>query len=389
MSKYESLEHSTNDDAARMDDILARLRLNDSKQPSAVLAAPQDEVKNGQKSLNKLLTNLNGHNTVLKKQGLDLKDESDSDGPKDGDRSSGSELFTPATESFDVISAGDQGEAAEILRVKQELAAAKSMISRQEQELAETRKLKHTMDQAMGPPSEADFSHHDDLTDRTINHLHSAFNAAARPFTSQSDPWNPQEDTRSDNSDPMSAGGYNRGRGFWNNPTQPSFPSALNVTAQPTRQSYMDPIAGAGPDWHTGFGTTGFPNQGPQPTNQRIMPGTAAPTYGFDGRYGNDAAQYAQTNGLRRTMSQFNRPGPGFANRATPFGSIPSALTGLGPASIAPLNIPGQYGGYQPRPIGSPLSPSTSDFTTGSLPTLGSPWSSVSAHAYAMDETTY
>ena len=358
-----------------MDNILARLRLNDSKKSTPLHTAPHIEPKAEQNTLDRLMTNLNGHNNSLKKQYMDLKDESESDGLKDEDHSSGSDLFTPATESFDIISPLGEGETAEMLRVKQELAAARAKITYQEQELAETRKLKHTMDQAMGTPSEVDFGHRPDVTEQTITNLQSAFNASARPFTSRNNSWHPQDDTRSDDSDALSAGSYNRARGIWNSRGQPSFSSGLNTTAQ-VPALHNDPRA-TSPEWNTGFGNQGFPGQSLQTGNQRITSGTTGPIYGLDGRYAGDPSPYDHSNGMRRTMSQYNRAGSNFSNRSTPYGSIPSALTSLSPASVGPINMPSHFG-YQPRPIGSPLSPTMSDFTAGSMPTLGSPWSPVS-----------
>jgi hypothetical protein len=364
-----------------MDEILARLRLNESKNPTSSSNAPS-EPKKEPKTIKKLLTNLNGHSQALNKQRMDLIDESDSDGPKDEGHSSGSDLYTPATESFDIISADhNEGgtpqleDAAEIDRVKQELAAAKSMISRQEQELAETRKLKHTMDQAMGPPSEADFAQRTDISEQTISHLQSAFNASARPFTSRNDSWHSQDDARSDESDGLSAGGYNRARGIWNNTVQPQLSGGLNTTPQPCL--FNDPRGGLGLEWTTGYGNQAFGNPNSLGGNQRLAHGSTASPYGFDGRYGNEQIPVPGQNiGLRRTMSQFNRAGPNFGNRANPYGNYPTPHPNINPASIAPMGIPAAVG-YQPGPIGSPLSPTMSSFTSASLPTLGSPWSSV------------
>ena len=366
-----------------MDEILARLRLNEAEKSTPTSSA-LTELKKEPNTINKLLTNLHGQSQALNKQRLDLIDESDFDGPKDEEHSSGSGLYTAATESFDIISSGDHNEsgtsqledAAEILHVKQELAAAKSMISRQEQELAETRKLKHTMDQAMGPPSEVEFAHGNDMSEQTISHLQSAFNASARPFTSRTDTWHPQDDPRSDNSGALSAGSYNRGRGIWNNSVHPQFAGRLNTATQPS--VYNDPRPGLGPEWNTGYGNQGFVNPNSLGGTQRMVLGSTAPAYGFDGRYGNEQVPIPGQNiGLRRTTSQLNRPGSGFGNRSSPYGGLPSTLNSLNPASIAPMGIPAPVG-YQPRPVGSPLSPMMSGFASGSLPSLGSPWSSVS-----------
>lgn len=371
-----------------MDEILLRLRLNESRKSLSASGAPT-ESKKELRTINKMLPNLNGQSQVLNKQRLDLVEESDSDAPKDEGHSSGSDLYTPATESFDIVSSCDHHEgdtsqledAAEILRVKQELAAAKSMISRQEQELAETRKLKHTIDQAMGPPSETDFTQRTDISEQTISHLQSAFNASARPFTSRTDSWHPQDDARSDESDALSAGGYNRGRGIWNNPVQSHFTAGVSPAGQPPL--FSDPRAGLSPEWTTGYGnpTYGNPtfgNHNSLAANQRMLPGSSTPAYGFDGRYGTEQIPVPGQNiGLRRTLSQFNRAAPNFGSRPNAYGNYSNPLPNLNPASIAPIGIPAAMG-YQQGPIGSPLSPTMSSFTSGSLPTLGSPWSSVS-----------
>lgn len=365
-----------------MDEILARLRLNEPRKSSLASSAPTESQKEP-KTINKLLTNLNGHSQALNRQRLDLLEESDSDGPKDEGRSWSSDLYTLTTESFDIVSSGDQNkevpsqlqDSAEILRVKQELAAAKSTISRQEQELAETRKLKHTIDQAMGPPSEADFALRSDISEQAISHLQSAFNASAKPFTSRSGTWHPH-DARSDESDALLSRGYNRGRGIWSNPVQPQFASGINTTTQPSL--YNGSRGGLGPEWTTGYGSQAYGNQNSLGGNQRMAPGSSTPAYGFDGRYGNEQIPIPGQNiGLRRTMSQFNRAGPHFGNRANAFGSYPNHLPSLNPASIDPMGIPAPMS-YQPGPIGPSLSPTMSSFTTGSLATLGSPWSSVS-----------
>lgn len=365
-----------------MDEILARLRLNESKKSVSKSNAPTEHKKEP-KTVNKLLTNLNGQGQALKKQHMDLVEESDSDGPKDEGHSSISDLYTSATESFDIIYSGDRNErgtsqledAAEILRVKQELAAAKSMISRQEQELAESRKLKHTMDQAMGPPSEADFAHRVDVSEQTISHLQSAFNASARPFTSQIDTWHPR-DTRSEESDALSSRAYNRGRGIWNNPTQPDFTGGLNNTAQPF--PFNDPRRGSGPGWNTGYGNQGLVNPNSLSGNQRMAPSSTATAYSYNGRYSNDQIPVPGQNiRLRRAMNQFNRPGPNFGSRANSYGSYPAPVANVNSASITPMGIPAPMS-YQPGPIGSPLSPMMSGFASDGLPTLGSTWSSVS-----------
>ena len=326
----------------------------------------------------------------MNKQRMELMDESGSDrpSPREAEHSSGSDLFTPATESFDVITNEDAGiktsnhtEAAEMLRVKQELAAAKNKLYRQEQELAEAKKLKHTMDQAMGAPSEADFGNDNDISETTIGHLQSAFNASARPFQSRTHTWQPQEDASSDNSDMLSAGAYNRTRGIWNNPAQQqAFAASLGAGPQPP--PYIDPRPQYNPDLGT-FGGQAFSSPY---GNQRVFSNDSGPNYGFESRYGNDHTQYGQygqPGGLRRNMNQYNqynqynRAGSGFSNRSSAFGSYASQGTTLGAPSISAMSMSGPMG-YTPRPIGSPLSPTFPEYGAGSMPTIGGQWPPVS-----------
>jgi hypothetical protein len=381
--KVSTTEEPKKDESLKINEILARLRTNESTMSMAQLNPPV-EPKMEPKRASKLLIDLNGQSQALSKQSIDLIDESDSDGPKYDACTSSGNLYKPATESFARISSEDRNKAgtsqledtSEILRVKQELAAAKSMISRQEQELVETRKLQHTMDQALGPPSEADFGISTDVTEQTINRLQSAFNTSARPFTSRTDSWPLQDDSCSDNSDGLSARGYNQGRSIWNNSTQPALHSGPSTAAQTAL--FNDPRGGLGLEWNTGYSNPRFDHPNSLGVNQRQVPGLAAPSYGFDGRYGNDCIPPHDHNvDLGRTRRQFHHAEPNFGDRPAPYGSYPTPLPSLRPVPIAPMRMPAPMG-YQTRPIGSPLSATISDFTPGTLPALGSPWSSVS-----------
>src|SRR5947207_1802843 len=116
--------------------------------------------------------------------------------------SSASSPLTPELNSCPMVLPADlpQNEAIveekvntiEMLRLKQELVAANSRIALQEQELAQTRVIKHTLDQAMGPPSEVDFGGRE-ITEQTISNLQSAFNASTRPFNQRQEPWPAQD----------------------------------------------------------------------------------------------------------------------------------------------------------------------------------------------------
>ncbi|KAJ5495598.1 Meiotic coiled-coil protein 2 [Penicillium diatomitis] len=96
--------------------------------------------------------------------------------------------------------------AAEVLRLKQELQAANSKIALQEQELAQTRIMKHTLDQALGPPSEADFSPRD-INEPTLT---SQQRAAFMAFRQDHAPWASSNSPQADAADVASTDTYNR-----------------------------------------------------------------------------------------------------------------------------------------------------------------------------------
>lgn len=366
------------------DNLSSRMRdiqVKDAQRGSSSTSSRKDHSK---AVMDKLIADLKSQ-----KQELENKGGSDSDVQKEEDRSSASEPFTPATESFDIISPADAKEAnasnmsvAEMLRVKQELAAAQSVITRQEKELAESRNLKHTIDQAMGPASEADFGNRGDLNEEAIHHLQGAYNASAyntsvRPFTARAESWHPQEDSRSDNSDGLPGGSYSRGgRGIWNGQNQPNYGGNL-AQSLPQHNNPMDNRNPHGA-WPAASGM--HPGQGAVPLNQRVFSGPSVPSYGLEGRFIDDGSHYIP-GGMRRTTSQYNRPSSSYNNRAAPFGGLGAGLgaglTGLATSPMAALG----YGGplaYQPRPIGTPLSPTASEFNNTPLANVGNAWAQVS-----------
>lgn len=119
-----------------LENMLTRLKMNDSRK-AAVNDARQLAVSS-------------------KQSAVDQRTDSDISSVREQDQSSGSELFTPATESFEETA---RANAMEIAKMKEELQAAKNTINRQQQELEITRSFKHTMDQALSSPSESDFPH--------------------------------------------------------------------------------------------------------------------------------------------------------------------------------------------------------------------------------------
>ncbi|KAM0092138.1 hypothetical protein ACP6JD_004389 [Aspergillus fumigatus] len=130
-------------------------------------------------------------------------------------------------------------EMSEVLRLKKELLAANSKLALQEQELAQTRVIKHTLDQALGTPSEADFSGRE-VTEHTISHLQSVFNAPSSNFTQSHEGWNTHDDSQSDVSEALSTGTYSGARGFWFPQTQ-QCPAMLSTPCQSCRPLLFSP----------------------------------------------------------------------------------------------------------------------------------------------------
>ncbi|KEF54673.1 uncharacterized protein A1O9_09115 [Exophiala aquamarina CBS 119918] len=353
-----------------MDEILARLKLNDSRKPSSDV-----------RSLDKLLHNLQDQNKALKRQEDEIKNGTDShrhlSTSVSGDSSSNSDAGVSTTIPVDIAPTSNRPAAtiaktdnAEILRVKRELEAAKSLISRQEQELAETRTLKHTMDQAMGPPSEiGDFVPSNDLTENTIGHLQSAFNASARPFTSRNDAWVAQDHLQVDPVD-LIGGNFGRSRGVWQN-------TAASMADNPGTNP-----PGAG---YTSARDLRLPNHG-----YDNLYGTAALSGGdsafqtgnFSGNApgaGYDMRTHAEAMAFNPQQLNMRRNGAPLRINTTAidplsaYQSYPPGATALTPPAISSMGIPGQYN-YQQRGITAPLSPTGTDFNASSGQGVTNPW---------------
>lgn len=292
--------------------------------------------------------------------------------------------ITPVTETFNNSAAPTtnppsvSGEetatpsAEEVLRLKAELEAAKGKIARMDQELVQSRITKHTLDQAIGNASEADFLLNLQSEGR-LNHL---------PHFQRDGSWATQEDARSDTSDALSAGDFNRAREIWGNSVKPVI-NGLPVAVPAFQPSEALSTA----QWmNRGFG---------QPFVEAPMKFAAPPMNAFRGDL------MMQDPELLMAPSAVRRPAGGRFNRnnrntgSFPYASSNSAYDGFNPASstaygsaggmaggITPIGGQmamgmgsgmnmgsGMYSGYQPQPIGTPLSPHAPEFTSA-----GSGW---------------
>lgn len=280
----------------------------------------------------------------------------------------------------------------ELARLQQQLLAANSKIALQEQELAQTRVIKHTMDQALGPPSEADFGGRE-ISEQTISHLQSAFNASNPAVGQFPDAWNSQEDSQSDISDALSAGGYNRARGSWNPHGQISFGVATNDA--PFDKAYGETFQGphlvpqeSSRFWGGPGGPAAYPafacHGAMQP--QRALSGPSAGAYGIYSRPPSDSSRYIQapSPGPRRPIPQVSRTGLFLPAQNTAWGSIlpesppepapksPSPPTARLSSTFQPINAYTMTP-YHARSMSTALSPTATEFTAGNT-NGGAPW---------------
>jgi hypothetical protein len=286
-----------------------------------------------------------------------------------------SQIPTSTTTTASALAEGahpytQEDRAAELLRLKQELLAANSKIAIQEQELAQTRVIKHTLDQALGSSSEVDFGSRE-ITEQTIGHLQSAFNASSSAFGNFPDAWGGQDDSQSDISDPLSTGSYGRYRGLWG-------PNDLGIDREYT-ESQSGTSSSVSQDANRFWGMSNlYPSFAGQSSLQlqRTQPGSSASPCGFYPRPIGEQIFYppGPIPGSRRSITQSSRGGSLFPIQSTPWGELAngssSEQTPKSPASPAKRSPSafqqvGLYSvpSYPPRPVGSPLSPTATEFT--------------------------
>jgi hypothetical protein len=346
--------------------------------------------------MDKLLAKLSEQQAVINKQHEALKSSEDTSYARTADyiaTASNSAPIAPAPESFNNSTApttnppsvtGDDSSTQsvdEVARLKAELEAARGRIARMDQELAQTRITKHTLDQAIGNSSEADYPLNHQVDDR-LNHLPPTL----RPQVQRDNSWTGQDDSRSDTSDALSASGFNRARAIWGNAGKPAFPGAqgafqpseaLNAAQWMNRsfgQPFVDgpmasmppmPSMPAMPSMpYTGPPMNAFRNNGMMQDPELLMAPPTARRGPVGGRFNNRSSAgsfpYASSN------SSFD----GYTPSTTPFGSVAGVnhMGGqIGMGMNTNMNMGANaYGGYQPQPIGTPLSPHAPEFTSSS-----------------------
>jgi hypothetical protein len=290
--------------------------------------------------------------------------------------SSSSIPVTPATDAFTFSSTAPtssatpsrddatQPSAEVVLRLQLELEQAKGRIARMDQELTQTRITKHTIEQAIGTASEADFplNQASDAADQRINSIQQTLNPSIRHPYGRDNSWAAQEDTHSDASDALSAGGFNRARAIWGNGGRQQYTGYHN-----TIPDFQQPQAGfpAGPWTGRGLGQqfsepplaygshlAGFRGDHlmPEMDSGVGIPGDRRGN-SRAGRFGNRSAGSFPCVGSNSSCDNLN--------------SVPNTFNSVGGmASNVASPIMSGIMAYQPQPIGTPLSPFAPEFTS-------------------------
>ena len=345
--------------------------------------------------MDKLLAKLSEQSTAISKQTEALKSSEESIAyarTAEYVSANSSIPMTPATETFNQSTApstsppslagDDVPSAEEVLRLKLELEAAKGKIARMNQELTQTRITKHTIDQAIGSASEADFpmdNHQAELSDPRFGQT---LNPASRPQIPRDNSWAAQDDTHSDTSDALSAGGFNRARDIWDNGGgKPQYSSV-------PQQGFQQPSGElAAAQWMSrGFGQPFIDAPGQYPTppiqafrEQRMMPEPEIMMAPPAARRTNVGPRFNHRNVGSFAYAGSNSSYDGYTPSSTPFGSVGGMGSGNSMGMGVGMNMNGgmsggmssnmgvsggMFGGYQPQPIGTPLSPHAPEFTS-------------------------
>lgn len=317
---------------------------------------------------------------------------------------------TPATDTFDTFGGtapttrpasaapADRAATDELLRLKLELAKAQNHICRVEQELAQTRR--DGVESGRATPilsSDSDFTGGAPLIDpigtkAPGNPSISGFIKPQLPLPRDINWQAPvTDDCRSDISDAVSATGYNRSRGIWNNANKPvGYQTSFVPTAMPMQDAI--PAGSWSHSRNQGFVDHGMPSFPDPPLdnyqgdryNQEpdlVRSGSGRRNNRYDNRfsgqsYGSGYGGFNNIPGIRGGMGGGMSGGMGqnqYESAATYPSGGPNTMSGGG------MGMFPQYG--QPQ-VGTPLSPHATEFTS----VAGSSWKPEVSHHRGLAE---
>ena len=351
--------------------------------------------------MDSLLARLSKQQALLEKQKNSLSStEKSAQYLEPDDSIDGSVPLTPATDSFSATPGTEDSDAdktiqldpAEVIRLKKELDAAKDKIARQEQELSQTRIIKHTLDQARTSTTSVIPQRISGALERTNNNVQDTHSASARSGVRQ-EPFGNHDDARSDISDAVSAGASYRGQNMWQANTGSAYNSGLPAPASQHFQPPNNIWAQGGRAWGgrpmpPPLAPLMMPQQ--QSVQHRTYSGHTSPVSGGS-RFGSDFGQFQGAPGVRRSNTQSSRSSSNYTNTRNngwdAYGnSVDGSMGSMISANSSFQQPMGMYQApitYQPRPIGTPLSPTAAEFTAGSI--ISNPWNSIVRISFMQD----
>ena len=313
--------------------------------------------------MDSLLAKLSAQQAVLEEQKNSVRG-SDAEGPPNRDSPEANtiprSLANQGIQAKQALGAKDAvlqrpNDPNEVELLKQELNAAKDRILKQEKELTKSRNIHNVLDQ----PAPAPVPKVENISKNTASSQEAFY--VTRPVGVYV-----HDDAKSDISEPLSAGGsFNRGASIWDSQLNASnacgnLSLGSNIWAQGSKAPWMNrPAAPTLPPLMV-------PSQHPM----RAYSGSSSPIYGNIPQYFGDLNQFQYGNGPRRYNNQSNRSGSSYNSaRTVGWGSYGasgeiSPATSISPVSYQPMGLFQAPQGYQPRPIGTPLSPTAAEFTT-------------------------
>ncbi|KAI1139741.1 ARM repeat-containing protein [Hypoxylon sp. FL0543] len=322
-----------------------------------------------------LLEKLSHQQTTLHKRGEALKTSEENSvypPPLEHASSSNSVPITPATDTFNSTAptirpasatfndADDDAE--EVLRLKLELARAQKQINQLDSELSQSRQPRAELERGVvSSPVEAEFPSAYQAPSRILGPT--ALNVSSQqPIGREGGHLWSLDDSRSDTSDALSATGFNRARNFWGAPNRsdrggfqdrlplPELPQNSQWGGRAAHQGYMDQNMSYEPSVSGNYrGDRLTPDY-----DLTMRPSGNRRNNRFDSRLGTPS--YGAQSGFAG----------GYTYGSGQYGSelaLPAASQG--PAGS------GMYSSYQPAPVGTPLSPLATEFTSV---TGGTPW---------------
>ncbi|KAH8888376.1 ARM repeat-containing protein [Thozetella sp. PMI_491] len=262
----------------------------------------------------------------------------------------------PTTRSASMTPNDPQASDEEVLRLKFELARAQSKIERLDQELVQTRLVSQIS--GRGTPAigaDLDISNKPE-SPAPVRGQNPVYQPGLKAPVVRDSAWMQQEDGRSDVSDPASSGGLGRARGGWSNKNAsqsnyPHGPMAMDGP-HPAQWSNNGRTQGYGESGYVSPALEGYRQDRMTPDHEAMRPTTGRRGNRFDNRFSNNNYGGGYS-GYCMGPTQYDAA-PGFSN----VNSAPIA-GGIGMSMYAP---------YSQQPIGTPLSPHATEFTSAAPP---------------------